>query len=142
LDVPLSRKGKGDLAELRVACDLISRGYQIAIPFGEDSDFDLVVLRDGMLERVQAKHTASKNGVICVRCRSASLTNGKVRRIKHYTAKTIDWLAIYDRTTDRCFYVPASELGTGRWMLHLRLTPARNGQLAGIRNADDYCSLE
>jgi hypothetical protein len=79
--------------------------------------------------------------VIIVRCRSHSLTNGKVKRTKHYTADTIEWLAVYDRTTDRCFYVPAKELGEGRWMLHLRLTPTRNGQSSRIRFAEDYAGL-
>ncbi len=35
-------KTKGDLAELKVACDLVEHGYRVAIPFGEDCDFDLV----------------------------------------------------------------------------------------------------
>lgn len=136
-----TKKGKGDLAELKVACDLLERGYKIALPYGEDWDFDLILLRHGNLERVQVKHSTSKNGVIPVECRSQSLTNGKVRRTKHYTARMIDWLAIYDRTTDRCFYLPASELGPGRWTLNLRLIPTRNGQSAGVRYAENYSSL-
>ena len=79
--------------------------------------------------------------MLVVKCRSYSLTNGKVRTVKHYTSKMIDWIAIWDRTTDRCFYVPATELGAGRSMLHLRLAPARNGQQARTRNAEDYCDL-
>jgi hypothetical protein len=141
LQEPLTRKRKGDLAELKVACDLIRRGYGIAIPYGEDSDFDLIVCREGILERVQVKHAASRDGVLGVKCRSHSLTNGKVRTVKHYTSKMIDWIAIWDRTTDRCFYVPATELGAGKWMLHLRLSPAQNGQQARTRNAEDYCDL-
>lgn len=136
-----TRKGKGDLAELKVACDLVERGYQIALPYGEDWDFDLVLLRNGTLERVQVKYSASRNGVIPVKCRSHSLTNGKVRHTKHYTAQMIDWLAVYDETTDRCFYVKASELGAGKSILHLRLIPTRNGQSAKVRHAEDYCHL-
>ena len=109
--MPLTRKSKGDLAELKVACDDTSAGYGIAIPYGEDSDFDLIVCREGILERVQVKHAASRDGVLVVKCRSHSLTNGKVRTVKHYTSKTIDWIAIWDSTTDRCFYVLATELG-------------------------------
>jgi hypothetical protein len=141
LQGPLTRKCKGDLAELKVACDLVKRGYGIAFPFGEDSDFDLIVCRERTLERVQVKHAASKDGVIVVRCRSHSLTNGKVRAVKQYTSRPVDWIAVWDKTTDRCFYVPATELGTGRSMLHLRLAPARNGQQARTRNAEDYCDL-
>ena len=138
----LNKKSKGALAELKVACDLVRRGYGIAIPYGEDSDFDLIVCRGGSLERVQVKHSTSRAGIVVVKCSSHSLTNGKVRRVKRYTAETIDWVAIWDSTTDRCFYVPSVELGTGRSCLHLRLTPARNGQIHGIRNADDYCDLD
>ena len=141
LHPPLSRKGKGAVAELKIACDLVRRGYGIAIPYGEDNDFDLILCRDRALERVQVKHAASRAGVLVVRCRSHSLTNGRVRHVKRYTAETIDWIAVWDSTTDRCFYVPSAELGAGRWVLHLRLAPARNGQLRGIRNAEDYRDL-
>jgi hypothetical protein len=133
-----TRKQKGDLAELKVACDLHRRGYGIAIPFGEESDYDLVVERDGKLERVQVKHADSGGEVISVQCYSNSLTNGKVRTVKRYTAATIDWLAVYDRGTDRCYYIPASELGNGRRELLLRLTPPRNNQRARVRFAKHY----
>ena len=134
----LSLKGKGDLAELTVAGDLLRRGYKIAIPYGEDCDFDLILIRDDRLERVQVKYTESDGAVIYVKCFSHSLTNGKVRRTKRYTAETIDLLAVYDATSDRCYYVPAAKLGAGRSSLHLRLTPARNGQRQGTWPAADY----
>jgi hypothetical protein len=79
--------------------------------------------------------------VVLVRCRSMSLTNGKVRSTKKYTASTIDWIAVYDATTERCFYLAASELGEGRACIHLRLTPARSGRRLGIRDATDYLSF-
>jgi hypothetical protein len=137
-----SLKTKGDLAELKVATDLVERGYRIAIPFGEDNDFDLILIRNDRIERIQVKYTRSDGEVICVRCRSHSLTNGKVRQVKRYTAATIDWLAVYDVTSDCTYYVPACELGNGRNTLHLRLTATKNSQRAGIHWADDYRSLE
>jgi hypothetical protein len=107
--VELNRKAKGDLAELKVATDLRSRGYKIAFPYGEDWDFDLILCRDGgSLERVQVKYVRSDGQVILVRPRSHSLTNGKVRATKHYTSATIDWLALWDAATDRCYYLPAA----------------------------------
>lgn len=133
---PLKRKG--DLAELKVAADLAERGCFLSIPYGEDCDYDLIADMNGVLHRVQVKYTESDCKVMGVRCTSESLTNGKVRQTKHYTAKTIDWIAVYDRTTDCCYYCPASELGSGRRYLHLRLVPARNGQRIGIRPACGY----
>ena len=138
----LNRKSKGDLAELKVAADLLARGHKIALPYGEDSDFDLIVCRGERLERVQVKYGCSDGSVLKVRCRSHSLTNGKVRATKRYTARSIDWLAIWDVNTDQCFYLPAGELGNGRSLLHLRLTPARNGPQRGIRNAARYADLD
>ena len=137
-----TRKEKGDLAELMVACDLRERGYRISIPFGEEADYDLVAERNGELERVQVKYTESDGKVAEVKCRSHSHTNGRIRRTKHYTAATIDWLAVYDRTTDRCYYLPASELGGGRSKLLLRLAPPKNNQRVGIRRAENYLDFE
>ena len=108
----LNLKAKGDLAELTVAVDLLRRAHKVAIPYGEDCDFDLILIRGDRLERVQVKHARSDGAVINVRCHSHSLTNGKIRRTK--------------------------ELGTGRSTLCLRLTPARNGQRRGTRPAEDY----
>jgi hypothetical protein len=140
--VELNKKAKGDLAELKVAADLRARGYKIALPFGEDWDYDLILCRDdGALERVQVKYVRSDGCVIAVPCRSHSLTNGKVKLTKRYTADMIDWLAVWDAGLDRCFYVPASELGTGMNWLSLRLSPSRNNQVRGVRPAERYTNI-
>jgi hypothetical protein len=139
-----SLKLKGDRAELEVARDLTRRGYRIAIPYGEDWDFDLIFARPGStaLERVQVKYTESDGKVITLLCASNSLTNGRVKQIKRYTAEMVDWMAVYDKTTDRCYYVPATELGNGRRELNLRLAPTRNSQVVGIRFAAEYVDPE
>lgn len=132
-------KQKGDLAELKVAADLIDRGCSLSFPYGEDCDYDLIADWDGILHRIQVKYTESDGQIVLVRCRSHSLTKGKVRQTKYYTAETVDWIAVYDRTSDRCYYLPSTELGaSGRTGATLRLTPARNGQRLDIRNAGDY----
>ena len=135
-------KQKGDLAEMLVAADLVRRGYKVALPFGEDWDYNLIVERAGRLERVQVKYAESNGAVICVRARTHSLTNGRVIAVKRYTAAIIDWLAVYDRTSDRCYYIHASVLGRGMNSLSLRLSPARNSQRRGVRLAADYVELE
>jgi PD-(D/E)XK endonuclease len=128
------------MAELIVAADLVKRGFRVAFPFGEDCDWDLLFWRPPCqeLERVQVKYAESDGCVVCVRTRSHSLTNGRIRAIKRYTAKMIEWLAVFDATTDAVFYIPAVELGEGMDLLHLRLVPPRNNQQARIRKADDY----
>ena len=46
---------------MMVAADLMRRGYKIALPYGEDWDYDLIVCRDGTtLERVQVSTPARR----------------------------------------------------------------------------------
>jgi hypothetical protein len=99
-----------------VLADVFRRGYRAAIPVGEDWQFDLIVERQGAFERVQRKYTVSDGRMIKVKCRS---TNNWVSIC--YTKAHIDWLAVYDQTTDACYYIPADELGDGRHQLNLRL---------------------
>jgi len=142
LSVDLNRKAKGDLAELKVAADLRDRGYKLAFPYGEDWDFDLILGRDdGALERVQVKYARSNGRVVEVRARSQSLTNGKVRTTKRYTSAIIDWLAVWVVDLDRCFYIPAAELGTGMNMISLRFVPPQNNQLLRVRMAAAYVDI-
>ncbi|MFA9269697.1 MAG: group I intron-associated PD-(D/E)XK endonuclease [Baekduiaceae bacterium] len=131
-------KMKGDLAELKVAADIRARGHKIALPYGEDWLFDLVVMRHGALERVQVKHGRSDGRTLEVRALTLTITAGKVQARRKYTATDIDWLAVWDSTTDQSAYVPARELGSGMCCITLRLEPARNGQRRGVRMLQDY----
>ena len=135
-------KRKGDLAELMVAADLARQGYRIAFPYGEDWDFDLLAERDGVYQRVQVKYTTSDGVTVILKCRSHSITNGRIRNTKYYTANTVDWMAVYDATSRRCLYVPARELGTGKSYLHIRLVPCSYRRTKDVRMADDYESME
>src|SRR4051812_24403781 len=113
-----------------VFADLIKRGHKVALPYGEDWDYDLIVCRGSALERLQVKYTESNGEFVEVKCFSASLTNGRVRRVKRYTAQTVDWIGVYDRTTERCYYVPLD--GARRRPLlpspSARAVPERPGQ--------------
>jgi hypothetical protein len=63
-----------------------------------------------------------------------------VRATKVYTAATVDWIAVYDATTERCYYVPSAAFD-GHSELTLRLEPARNNQRERVRPAEDYLDL-
>jgi hypothetical protein len=57
-----SLKLKGDLAELKVAADLLERGCKVSLPFGEDCDYDLIADAGVVLHRIQVKFTESNGG--------------------------------------------------------------------------------
>ena len=128
-------KFKGDYGEAMVIAEVMRRGYKVALPVGEDWAYDIIVLRNGNLERVQCKYTESDGNVIHVKCRS---TNNWID--KRYTKSDVDWIAVYDKTIDRVFFIPSELLGAhGRTVINLRLTSTKNGQTGGVRFATDYC---
>jgi hypothetical protein len=125
---------KGELGEAMVLADLQRKGYGVAIPFGHDLPFDLVLIRKdtGALERVQCKYTESDGKQLDVRCVSTSAW------VAHtYGAHEVDWIAVFDLTTSRCYYVHSSTWA-GLTRPKLRLAPAANGQRKGTRPAEAY----
>ena len=128
---------KGEIGEAMILADLQRQGHGIAIPFGHDLPFDLIVVRkeNGSLEKVQCKYTTSNGRVIVANIRSSSAW------VAHrYSKDEVDWIGIYDATTDRCFYIP-SVVWDGQLAVSLRLVPTINGQSKGIRFARDFQRL-
>ena len=125
---------KGEIGEAMILADLQRKGYGVAIPFGHDLPFDLVLIRKdtGELERVQCKYTESDGRALDVRCASTSAW------VRHtYSAAEVDWIAVYDATTSRCYYVHSTVRG-GLTRPKLRLAAALNGQTKGTRPAEAF----
>jgi hypothetical protein len=127
-------KRKGMVAELAIMAEAAKRGYRILVPFGEDCPYDIVVERNGKLERVQCKYTESDGKIVQIKCRSCN--NWLNSR---YTPLDIDWIATYDHTSGKSYFVPSSMLTpTGRTAINLRLVATANNQASGIHWACDF----
>lgn len=129
---------KGSIALTKIITQCLKKSYQIYMPFDQSSRVDLIVERNKRLERVQVKYVRSDGMVIRVRCRSIQ-RSGKINRVVPYTSLEIDWIAVYDETSDLCCFIPSNLLGeTGRSMIYLRLATPRSKQEKGILWAKDY----
>ncbi len=53
-------KDRGDETEAKITHEMISHGYSVSVPFGDNDKYDLIVDDTGELYRVQCK-TAWKN---------------------------------------------------------------------------------
>lgn len=131
--MPAITKIKGDLGQAMVMADALKRGYKVALPLGEDWRYDLIILKDGVLLRVQCKYTESINGFVKVRCETHD-----GRSYYKYKQEDLDYIAVYDKITDKCYYVNCSYLGKGRGSLSLRTVDAKNGQKKKILKAEDF----
>lgn len=127
-------KFKGSIGEHEVCVNLLKRGYNVSIPIGDNLPYNLIVDRKGNLEKIQVKYTKSNGDVITCRCSS---NNG--RRSRAYTKKDIDWLAIYDATTDNCYYIKSKYLKLDS--IKLRTTKPKNNQTKKIRFAWNYTEI-
>ena len=86
---------------------------------------------------MQCRWATRKGDVVAIRLRTPrhSASRGYIRTT--YCAGEIDGIAAYCRDLDRCFFLPIDEFER-RTYAHLRLARARNGQLVGVKMADDY----
>jgi hypothetical protein len=138
----MNTKHKGSVAEQRIAADLLGRGYQVAKPLADTGDWDLLVERpmgptaELKIQRIQVKYSKSDGNIIKVRARCHSVMAGKVAKTVVYRPDSFEWIAIYDPTSDGCYYLPSSLL-TGAGELYLRLTkPLKSSP--NIRWAKDF----
>ena len=135
--MPAKTTQNGEVGEAMVIADLIRQGHDIAIPFGHNQPFDLIVVRkeDGRLEKVQVKYTTSDGKIVRAAIRSASAW------VAHrYTADEVDWVVIYKAITSQCFYLPSS-LWDGHTQLTLRMAPTANARVKRIRWAEEFARL-
>jgi PD-(D/E)XK nuclease superfamily protein len=127
---------KGAIAEAAIAYEALKLGIDVYRPVAEGGRYHLILDAQKKLLRIQCKWAARVGDVVVVRCYSARRARvGQIRR--RYTAQEIDAIAAYCAELERSFLIPIEEL-EGKGVLHLRLSPARNNQTAGIRSAEEF----
>ena len=50
----MHKKAKGSIAELQVSIDLMKRGWDVLIPYGENCRYDLVAEKEGKFIRIKS----------------------------------------------------------------------------------------
>lgn len=127
----------GTVGEIRVMFEAAKRGYTVCVPHGHDSRYDLVVERNGKFERIQVKTTKSDGKLVKARTYSVGKKDGQTIA-KQYSDVDVDWVAVYDITSDRCAFIPVSALNGGRQSLNLRLEATANNQTKNVLWFKDY----
>jgi len=124
---------KGSLSEAKILAALMVAGYQVSIPWSQNSRYDLVADKDETLYRIQ--------------CKTAWLTKDKTR-LKFHTCSCnatitqksyqgqIELFAVYSPDLDKVYLMSVDDVGaTG---CALRLKPTQNNQAKRVRYATDY----
>ena len=130
----MHKKRKGSIAELAVATRLMREGWNVLVPYGENTRYDLVAERNGRFVRIQVKYSTPKDGKLYVSCRSSNNWS-----VLPYTAKEIDAIAVYDGLSQAVYFVPVSRMRKSAMVL--RLDPTKNSQKVRVRFAKEFCEL-
>ncbi|MFQ5571814.1 MAG: group I intron-associated PD-(D/E)XK endonuclease [Rhodothermales bacterium] len=129
-------KQSGSLGELKVAADLIARGYAVFTELGDLSRVDLIALVDSQPVKVQVKARTSKHGSVEISKRKS----GPNYRFT-YQEGEVDVFAIYVIDKDLCLYVNATDFLKGS-TLSIRVEPARNGQQKKVNPWQQYTDFK
>ena len=130
-------KSIGDRSTLAIMFALQTKGYDLLVPFGENTRYDLVIDNGSGLARVQCKTGNIENGAIFFRtCSSYAHHPNPKQRFRHY-ADEVDYFAVYCRDNGGVYLVPIGDLPT-RYTGSLRVDPTKNSQRRGVRWAAEY----
>ena len=131
-------KAVGDRTTLAVMLALREAGYGIAVRFGENARYDLVLDDGESLIRVQCKSGRLRRGAVEFNVCSCygHHPNPKVTR-RNYAGE-IDCFAVFCRETSGVYLIPIRDLPL-RNTARLRVDGPRNNQRNGIRWAAQYC---
>lgn len=129
----LSSKQKGNLTQLQCITAFVKQGYNISIPYGDNSKYDFIADIDGKLLKIQVKTASIKDeDSIKFSCRTIHVNCSGVKN-ERYSEEDIDFFATY--WENKCYIVPVGECSTEKT---LRFSVPKNGQTKGINFATDY----
>jgi PD-(D/E)XK endonuclease len=127
---------KGAIAEAVIAAEAVKAGVGVLRPVVEGLRYDLVFDVGGSLLRVQCKSGRVRNRVVVIGTRSCRHTpNGYIR--SSYSVGEVDAIAVYCAELNSCYFLPIEEVA-GLSTVHLRLSPAANGQHRAVRYAAHF----
>ena len=124
----------GDISQSMIMAALLRNGYRVLMPFGDNFRYDVVTEADGVFCRVQCKTGRISAGSVRFPVASSQYHRGGKR--EDYRGQ-IDAFGVFCPDNNKCYLIPISDLPLTR-QAHLRLTPARNSQVKGVRWAQEY----
>lgn len=134
----IDTKIKGNVTEMESMLAFMKLGYQVSIPFGEDSRYDFVVDINDKLYKIQCKtcsEVIDNEEVAAIRFKTVRQSGSRATnwtRTK-YEANEIDYFATSYQ--GKCYLVPLNECSNEKT---LRIKLPKNNQTKGISFLKDY----
>lgn len=110
----MDRKTKGRLAEAAALKYFVSLGYEVYMPFCDNSKYDMLVVIAGRLNRVSVKFTSvraktqSREAWSVKLCQTSRRNNG-ICHVDKFNPNDWDILAVYVGPRDEVVLIPVDE---------------------------------
>ena len=127
----------GAVVEAAVTLEAVRAGIEVFKPLSEHSRADLVLGIDSTLYRVQCKSARRTGETLCINLVGSRHTPSGYVRTK-YSPHEVDLVAAHCPDLGTSYLIPFELVAPAKSGIHLRLSPAKNGQIAAIHFAADY----
>lgn len=132
----MNNKDKGDLSEAKALFEFQKLGIPVAIPWGDNLRYDLVIELNNQFFRVQVK-TANEEVNGAIRCYARSSTNHTTNKKLSTYEGEVDYFVFYNQIRDLIAIVPIEDIGKHK-TISLRIDSPKNNQQKDIKFFDDY----
>jgi hypothetical protein len=130
-------KAIGDRTTLATMQALQASGYAVAVPFGENVRYDLVIDDGERLARVQCKTGRLRQGAVRFATCSSYRHHGQPLNTERDYRGQVEFFAVHCPETNGVYLIPIEDLAVHR-RAALRVDPPRNRQERHIRPAATY----
>lgn len=127
----------GDIGEAIAIADFTKKGAIISKPLSNNARYDFIADVNNQIYRVQVKATTSiKEDKMVFSTKTTNYIQGR-HKSTPYTKEEIDMFYLYCFENNwRGLFILNEEVSPVE--LKIRLTPAKNGRVKGIRMAEDF----
>lgn len=112
---------------------LVSEGYPVLLPFGDNQRYDMVVEVGGLFVTVQCKTGRLRDGAVLFRTCSSTAHRGGGQ--ESYRGQ-VDVFGVYCHELRAVYFIRVEDVGASSCAL--RVVPATNSQVRHVRHAGDY----
>jgi PD-(D/E)XK endonuclease len=130
-------KAVGDKSQLAVMYALGASGYELLLPFGENTRYDLVIHDGASFGRVQCKTGRLRQGAVVFHTASSYGHHPNPKIVKRDYIGEVEFFGVLCLETGGVYLVPIADVPTSG-TASLRVDPPKNGQVRRIRYARDY----
>lgn len=121
---------KGTLAESKVISRLLEIGKKVALPYGQNHRYDLLIDEGkGKFSRVQVKNGRTKNGCVLYN----NFSGGGYSKGRKYYNNDVEYFGVYCKELDQVYLIPTKQAKGS-----LRYLPTHSGQYKKIKFAEKY----